>query len=154
MKPERAPGPELQQPARVEFKVQFATPRTSQPRQPDVSPPTEAVSPKKPRGRRWGVVPSGRPSRIALLLALAHHWEQLVREEVVRDYADIARLTGLTRARVTQIMNLTLLGSDLQERILFANASSGCDWRSERCLRKVIAAPNWAQQRHLWPRAV
>ncbi len=47
-------------------------------------------------------------------------FERLVRDGVVKDYAEIARLTGLTRARVTQIVNLTLLAPDIQEKILLA----------------------------------
>ena len=36
----------------------------------------------------------------------------------VRDYADVARLGYVTRARVTQIMNLALLAPDIQEELL------------------------------------
>jgi DNA invertase Pin-like site-specific DNA recombinase len=40
--------------------------------------------------------------RIARLLALAHKWEGLVRRGEVKDYAEIARRMGLSRARVTR----------------------------------------------------
>jgi hypothetical protein len=40
-----------------------------------------------------------RPPRLACLLALAHRFEQLVRTGAVRDYAEIARLGGVSRAR-------------------------------------------------------
>ena len=94
------------------------------------------------------MVPTGRPTKAALLLALAHHWEQLVREGAVRDYADIARLTGLTRARVTQIMNLTLLGPNLQEELLLNGRPT--ERLSERRLRTAASIPDWkAQDRRL-----
>ena len=43
----------------------------------------------------------------------------------VGDYADLARLGYVTRARVTQIMNLALLAPDLQEELLFATEAAG-----------------------------
>lgn len=42
-----------------------------------------------------------------------------VRLAEVRDYAELARLGYVTRARLTQIMNLLLLATDIQEAILF-----------------------------------
>jgi hypothetical protein len=56
--------------------------------------------------------------RITRLLALAHHLQGLLNQGVVKDYADIAKLSGLSRARVTQIMNLLLLAPEIQEAIL------------------------------------
>ena len=148
MKPQRADhiGP---QPARVEFQVQFSTPHRVQRRSPDAKAPDEVVAPKEcSRGRRWGVVPAGRPSKAALLLALAHHWELLVREGLVRDYAEIARLAGLTRARVTQIMNLTLLAPGLQEGLLFsASCPREIKSLSERLLRPASTTAYWHEQR-------
>ena len=47
-----------------------------------------------------------RPPRVACLLALAHRFEQLVRTGAVRDCAEIARLGGVSRARLSQILNL------------------------------------------------
>jgi hypothetical protein len=51
------------------------------------------------------------PTRAALYLALAHRWEAEIAAGIYRDRADIARTFGLTRARVTQIMDLTLPGA-------------------------------------------
>ncbi len=94
------------------------------------------------------MVPAGRPSKAALLLALAHHWEQLVREGAVRDYADIARLSGLTRARVTQIMNLMLIAPQLQQQVLLKGSQPDC--LSERSLRRLATVPDRkAQDRRL-----
>ena len=139
------------QPARVEFKVQFSTPHKTPRRTPAAEQPAEvATSKKQARGRRWGVVPSGRPSKATLLLALAHHWERLVREGVVKDYAEIARLAGLTRARVTQIMNLMLLAPDIQEQILLATRGTQRKGTSlERKLRALSGAEAWSDQRAL-----
>jgi hypothetical protein len=64
-------------------------------------------------------VPAGRVPRVARLMALALKFEAMVREGVVTDYAELARLGHVTRARLTQIMNLTVLAPDIQEALLF-----------------------------------
>ena len=58
--------------------------------------------------------------RAARLLALAHKWEGMARRGEVKDYAEIARRHGLSRARVTQVCGLTLIPPRVQERILLA----------------------------------
>ena len=47
-----------------------------------------------------------RRSNHRRLLALAVRFEGLLQEGTVRDYADLARLGGVSRARITQIMSL------------------------------------------------
>src|SRR5713226_8035601 len=63
--------------------------------------------------------PPTRVPRIARLMALALKFEQLIRQGVVTDYAVLATLGRVSRARVTQIMNLLNLAPDVQEQILF-----------------------------------
>ena len=58
-------------------------------------------------------------SRIARLMALAIRFDGLLREEKIRDYAELARRGWVTRARMTQIMKLLDLAPDIQEQILF-----------------------------------
>ncbi|MBZ5638297.1 MAG: hypothetical protein LAO51_06005 [Acidobacteriia bacterium] len=53
-------------------------------------------------------------------LVVGYFFERLVREGKVRDYAEIARLTGLTRARVTQLADLTLRPNQWQAAVLQA----------------------------------
>jgi len=86
--------------------------------------------------------------KITRLLVLGHHFERLVQEGPVKDYAEIARLTGLTRARVTQIMNLTLLAPDIQERILLlADAIPSLKLLLECHLRMITTLPQCDAQR-------
>jgi hypothetical protein len=47
----------------------------------------------------------GRVPRVARLLALAHRFERLLHEGIVKDYADLGRLGHVTRARVSQIID-------------------------------------------------
>ncbi len=95
--------------------------------------------------------PRGRIPRVARLLALAIRLEELVASGHVPDYAALARLVGVTRARVTQIANLTLLAPDIQEAILFLDpVVKGRDPLTERDLRPLVAEPGWGRQRALW----
>src|SRR5688572_13911540 len=63
--------------------------------------------------------PPGRVPKLARLVALAIRFDDLLRRGEVRDYAELARLGHVSRARVTQIMNLLNLAPDLQEQVLF-----------------------------------
>ena len=100
----------------------------------------------QPKAERTGKLP-----RITRLMALAIKFDGLIREGIVRDYADLARLGHVTRARLTQIMNLLLLAPDIQEQILFLpKTMSGRDPISERCIRKITAIVRWDRQRKAW----
>ena len=95
--------------------------------------------------------PPGRTARVARLLALAHRIEHLVRSAVVPDYATVARLGHVSRARLTQILNLTLLAPEIQEAILFLPLiQRGPDPIKERDLRQIAAEPDWQKQRRMW----
>jgi hypothetical protein len=96
------------------------------------------------------VVP-GRIPRVSRLMALAIHFDGLIRRGLVRDYADIARLGLVTRARVTQIMNLLLLAPDIQKEILFLpRVELGREPITERHLRAISSMVDWGEQRALW----
>jgi hypothetical protein len=93
----------------------------------------------------------GRVPRIARLMALAIRFDRLLREGKVKDFADIARLGHVTRARATQIMNLMHLAPDIQEQILFLpRLDSGRDPVKEWQVRPVAATPDWGKQRRMW----
>ena len=84
-------------------------------------------------------------------MALAIKFDGLIRESVVRDYADLARLGHVTRARLTQLMNLLLLAPDIPEEILFLpKTMAGGDPVSERSLRPIRAIVRWDRQRKAW----
>lgn len=93
----------------------------------------------------------GRIPRVARLMALAIHMEDLVREGEVTDYAELARLAHVTRARVTQIMNFTHLAPDIQEQLLDLPRSAGDrDPIREHMIRPIAAVPDWRKQRVMW----
>lgn len=92
--------------------------------------------------------PVRRPARVAVMLALAHKIQQAIDGGKVRDRAEVARRLGFTRARVTHLMDLTLLAADLQERVLGLEAVDGVEPISERLLRGVAHSGAWEEQRH------
>ena len=92
--------------------------------------------------------PKGRLPRIARYMALAIYYEDLIRQGHVHDYAEIATLGHVARARVTQIMNLRLLASDIQQEILnLPLIQKGRDELTLRHLQKIAREPDWRMQR-------
>ena len=81
------------------------------------------------------------------MLALGHEIVRLVDEGVLEDLADAAEVLGFTRARVSQIVDLTLLAPDIQEALIFGGDGAG---QAERRLRGVVAVGVWAEQRVRW----
>jgi len=93
----------------------------------------------------------GRVPRVSRLMALAIRFDQLIREGVVADQAELAHLGHVSRARLTQIMNLLNLAPEIQEEVLFLPPTeSGRDPVSERLLRPIAAVPGWRRQRRMW----
>ena len=115
----------------------------------------------QPRNKRGNVNPQsdsrrgstgkGNIPRVAKLLALAIRFEKLVKRGDIQDYADLARLGYVTRARITQIMNLLNLAPDIQEAILFLPRTvKGRDRLREKEVRPIAAVPHWSRQRKMW----
>ena len=93
----------------------------------------------------------GRVPRIAKLMALAIRFEVLIRVGAVHDYAELARLGHVTRARITQIMNLLQLAPNIQEQLLFLPCiESGREAIHLRMLQPIAATPDWRKQRRMW----
>ena len=90
----------------------------------------------------------GRIPRIARLMALAIKFQDMIDRGEVRDFAEIATLGYVTRARVTQIMNLLNLAPDIQSEILGLSESTGANCGgAERDLRSVTRLVLWSDQR-------
>lgn len=114
------------------------------------------------RGAKKRIVEGAAPSdeskpaleripRISRYMALAIHFEDLIREGVVTDYADLARLGHVTRARVTQIMNLRLLAPEIQEELLLGEKKcDDCTPIQLKSLQFIATVFSWRTQRQLW----
>jgi hypothetical protein len=83
-------------------------------------------------------------------MALAIKFEDMVTRGEVRDYADIARLGYISRARTTQLMNLLHLAPDIQEQLLLPSGEVETARMTERDLRHIASVVDWTQQRKLW----
>ena len=96
----------------------------------------------------------GRIPRVTNLMALAIRLDQLIRDGVVSDQAELAGLGYVSRARLSQIMNLLYLAPDIQEEILLLQGNAGREAVTERDLRQVVAATDWKVQRTIWQQIV
>ena len=95
--------------------------------------------------------PPGRVPRVARLLALALHFAKQIRSGALSSYVELADLGHVSRARISQIMNLTNFSPDLQEAILFLPRTvRGRDAIHLRLLQPIAAAFDWQKQRRLW----
>ena len=95
------------------------------------------------------------PIRLARLLVLAYSVERAIRDGTTyRDYADAARSLRITRARLTQIINLTFLAPEIQEEILFMSTAGKGEYSihpiNERALRWVAGTADWSEQKKRW----
>ena len=86
--------------------------------------------------------PTERVPRVARLLALAHKFQGMLNRGEVESMADLARLGRVSRARITQIMDLLMLAPELQEELLFLR-----DEVALKDLTPVVRAGPWDQQR-------
>lgn len=97
------------------------------------------------------IVEPGRVPWISKYMALAIKFDGLVRSGVVTYYAELARLGHVTSAMITRIMNLTLLGPDIQEELLFLPRIERGKARIRlKDVLPVAAEPNWREQRRLF----
>jgi len=91
----------------------------------------------------------GNLPRVTRLMALAIKLDADLQAGRLKDLADIARLSGITRARATQIMNLLHLAPDIQEKILFLPRTvEGRASITERALRDATSLLDWSAQRN------
>ena len=86
----------------------------------DLAIPYTLPAPNRPGVRaRCQEARSGRVPRISRLMALAIRFGGLVNTGGVRDYAALAGTGHVSRARISQIMNLTYLAPAIQDALLF-----------------------------------
>jgi len=95
--------------------------------------------------------PVGRVPRVSKLMALAIRFDGLLRDGVVSDQSELARLAKVTQPRMTQIMNLLHLAPDIQEEVLFLPlVTTGKPAIHEKLLRPITAEVDWDKQREMW----
>ncbi len=72
---------------------------------------------------------------------------------LIADRAAVARKLGLTRARVTQLLDLLLLAPDLHTQVIEFKAVDGAEPLAERTLQAVAHTGMLAEQRAAWAEA-
>ena len=123
----------------ITYALDFCASKRSQPE-------STATPPPSPADGNDSSIP-----RIARLMALAIRFDRLLRAEEFRDYAELARLGRVTRARMTQIMKLLDLAPDIQEQILSLPNLKGLN---ERNLRPIVSRIDWNEQRRMFQKLV
>jgi len=94
---------------------------------------------------------AGRIPRVSKFMALAIRFDGLIRDGKVKDQAELARLGHVSRARLTQIMNLLYLAPDIQEALLnLPTVESGRDTILLRDLQPIAMEVDWERQREMW----
>jgi hypothetical protein len=102
-------------------------------------------------GASAAALPPGRVPRVSRLMALALRLDALVRSGQIRSYCELAALGQVTRARISQILNLIHLAPDIQEALLFLPPTlRGRDAIILANMQPIAAAFDWRKQRRLW----
>lgn len=97
--------------------------------------------------------PTGRTPRVAHLLALAHRIDMMIRDGELKDWAEAARLIGITRARMTQVAKLMLLNPVIQQEILMCTTAGVARVSPiERSVQNLPTEICWRQQLFHWRR--
>ena len=106
-----------------------------------VSGRTEIIAPQALGGTRRD--PPGKPSALAVALARALRWAELLDQGRYPTVAALASAVGLERSYVARVLNLSLLAPDLADAILHGQEPSGL---SLARLRDDFPV-EWARQR-------
>ncbi len=77
-------------------------------------------------------------------MALAIWFDEMIRTGEVESYVEIARIGGVSRPRVTQIMDLLNLSPTIQQKLLADQLAAGMP--TERSLRDSSTVLLWAEQ--------
>ncbi len=104
------------------------------------------------RGRKEIIVPAGLTPEepvevrtnepLALTIARAHRWRELLDENHFESASELARSLGLSHAYVGRLLRLTLLAPDIIEAILYGTEPSGLS------IAMLAALPlSWQDQR-------
>ena len=93
----------------------------------------------------------GRVPRVARWLALAIRLEARLADGTLADAATVARDAQVTRARVSQVLNLAFLAPDIQEAVLgLPRVAAGRDPVTLGDLQRIALTLDWSKQRRLW----
>ena len=101
---------------------------------------------KKPKERSAIAPAKTGPPPIVWQLAFAHRVEKEISQGFFPNRAAAAKHYGITRARLTQIMNLLWLSPWTQEMKLSVGGENANHQTTERAMRKACAHALWEKQ--------
>ena len=95
--------------------------------------------------------PPARIPRIARLMALAIHYQEMLRTGEANDMIELSRRAKVSQPRMSQIMALNLLAPDIQTALLdLPPQSKGKPFLHEKRIRPITAMLEWTEQRVAW----
>ena len=96
--------------------------------------------------KKGGTVP-----RVKRLLALACHYDKILAENPNISQNKLASLLPITRARLTQILNLNFLSNHIKSEIMdMPNTFKGKDRISTKIVVKISQELDWNVQNEMW----
>lgn len=95
------------------------------------------------------VMAAPRIHPLARRMAMAITCQRLIRDGAAADAASLAAVAGVTRARMTQLLNFACLAPEFQAALLELPKDAAI---SERDLRPIMALLDWSSQREAWRR--
>ena len=109
------------------------------------SPPSRVIS-MAPQGGNPKPPREPKTPRVVELLRKATEWKDLTESGKIASQAEIARREGITRARVTQVLDLLRLAPEIQEKILTLTDPLHRRPMTGRMLRPIGAIANQHDQ--------
>ena len=112
-------------------------------------PPSQVVNAVPPSRRRARPPRSPKrvgPPRIVETLRKAIEWRRQLDAGEVRNQAAIAHREGISRARVTQVLGLLRLPTEIRHDIMAAQDEAQRRRPSEHALRRIISVRNASKQ--------
>ena len=95
--------------------------------------------------------PPARIPRIARLMALAIHYQEMLRTGEANDMIELSRRAKVSQPRMSQIMALNLLAPEIQTALLdIPPQSKGKPFLHEKRIRPITAMLEWTEQRVAW----
>ena len=93
----------------------------------------------------------GRTPRLSRLMGLAIHLDGLLSQGAVRSYRELAEAGHVSRARLSQILQLNHLAPEIQEQLLFLPPTrQGFDRLLEKHVRSLALVVDWHKQKQLF----
>jgi hypothetical protein len=91
-----------------------------------------------------------RLPRVTRVLALALSFQDMIATGAAKNHEDLAKRTGVTAERLSQVMKLVWLAPAIQQEILYLPGCGGKHPLTECVVRAIAAKWSWAEQMDLW----